>query len=58
MLLAIVAWRLIELRKKGESGLQGDEAGKSRIFANKLEQLRNKNTFRNRKDLEKDCRFF
>ena len=41
MLLAIVAWSLIELRKKGESGLQGDEAEKSDFFSIKFEQLTN-----------------
>ena len=41
MLLAIVAWWLIELRKKGESGLLGDEAEKYEIFTIKLNQLTN-----------------
>ena len=41
MLLAIVAWWLIELRKKGESGLQGDEAEKYENFTIKFEQLTN-----------------
>ena len=48
-LLSIVAWALIELRKKRESGLQGE------IFTIKFEQLTdiiNKNTFRKRKTLK------